>query len=175
MKSFLKNSLLFIVFFVNLVYNSVGDDMKDYKKIIKLYFSSVKGFNEFESVPRDFGTGDLLFSSEIHTLQAIGKNPEINLTDLSILLDISKSGTSKFIRKLLEKDLIVKGRPLNNKKEVIYTLTEKGRIAYQSHEAFDKKMFGTIHDILSELTDEENEFLESFLSKLVTQVNQLNQ
>ncbi len=32
-------------------------EMKDYENIIKLYFKSLKAFNEFESIPRDFGTG----------------------------------------------------------------------------------------------------------------------
>ena len=88
------------------MYIKYGDYMKDYEKIIKLYFKSIKGFNEFESLPRDFGTGDLLYSSEIHTLQAIGNNSNINLTELAEILDISKSGTSKFVKKLLDKNLI---------------------------------------------------------------------
>lgn len=105
--------------------------MKDYENIIKLYFKSLKAFNEFESIPRDFGTGgDMLYSSEIHTLQAIGRNANINLTELAEKLDISKSGASKFVLKLLEKDLITKNKLINNKKEVVFNLTEKGLIAF---------------------------------------------
>ena len=148
--------------------------MKNYERIIKLYFKSVREFNEFESIPRDFGTGDLLFSSEIHTLQAIGKNSSINLTELADKLDISKSGTSKFVRKLLDKGLITKSKHLSNKKEVVFNLTEKGLTAYLGHETFDKEVFGLIYKVLSYLDENQTKFLESFLNDLVLQVQKLN-
>lgn len=148
--------------------------MKDYTNIIKLYFKSVREFNEFESIPRDFGTGDLLYSSEIHTLQVIGRNANINLTELAGKLDISKSGASKFVRKLLEKELITKSKHLSNKKEVVFNLTEKGLIAYLGHEEFDKEVFNSIHKVLARLDENQIEFLESFLDELVLEVKKLN-
>jgi DNA-binding MarR family transcriptional regulator len=148
--------------------------MKNYERIIKLYFKSVREFNEFESTPRDFGTGDLLFSSEIHTLQAIGNNSSINLTELAEKLDISKGGTSKFVRKLLDKGLITKSKHLSNKKEVVFNLTEKGLVAYLGHETFDKEVFGSIYKVLSCLEENQTEFLASFLNDLVLQIEKLN-
>ncbi|QZY56128.1 MarR family transcriptional regulator [Crassaminicella profunda] len=148
--------------------------MKNYERIIKSYFRSVREFNEFESVPRDFGTGDLLYSSEIHTLQVIGNNANINLTELAAKLDISKSGASKFTKKLIEKNLITKSKHLSNKKEVVFNLTEKGLIAYLGHEKFDKEVFASIYKILSRFDEKEKEFLESFLDELVLEVKKLN-
>jgi DNA-binding MarR family transcriptional regulator len=156
------------------VYNNLGDDMKSYKKIIELYFKSMRGFNEFESIPRDFGTGDLLYSSEIHTLQAIGNNANVNLTELAEKLDISKSGTSKFVKKLLEKNLITKSKQLNNKKEVVFNLTKMGLIAYIRHEEFDKEAFNSMYNILFRLDENQIDFLESFLDELVLEVERLN-
>lgn len=148
--------------------------MNEYKRITELYFKSIKGFNEFESIPRDFGSGDLLYSSEIHTLQAIGNNENINLTELAIILDISKSGTSKFVKKLLDKDLITKSKNSGNKKEVVFNLTEKGKKAYFGHEVFSKKTFTPIHKILSSLSKNEMDILESFLYDLNSEVEKLN-
>ncbi|QOR35191.1 MarR family transcriptional regulator [Clostridium sp. 'deep sea'] len=148
--------------------------MKTYESIIKLYFKSVREFNEFESTPRDFGTGDLLYSSEIHTLQAIGNNSSINLTELADKLDISKSGTSKFVRKLLDKGLITKSKHVGNKKEVVFNLTEKGLVAYLGHEAFSNETFDSIYKVLSCLNENQADFLESFLRNLVLQVEKLN-
>lgn len=156
------------------MYNNYGDYMKKYEEIIKLYFKSVRGFNEFEKTPKDFGTGDLLYSSEIHTLQAIGNNSNINLTELADKLAISKSGTSKFVKKLIDKGLITKSKHLNNKKEVVFNLTQKGLVAYLGHETFAKEMFGSIYEILSSLEDDQTEFLISFLNDLVLQVEKLN-
>jgi DNA-binding MarR family transcriptional regulator len=156
------------------VYNNDGDYMKSYERIVELYFKSIRGFNEFESIPRDFGTGDLLYSSEIHTLQAIGKNADINLTELAEKLDISKSGTSKFVKKLLEKGLIIKSKQVGNKKEVAFNLTKKGLAAYLGHETFSKEMLNSIYIVLSHLDGNQIDFLESFLNELTLEVEKLN-
>lgn len=159
---------------INQVYNNSGDNMKSYKGVIELYFKSIRGFTEFESRPRDFGTGDLLYSSEIHTLCMIGENANINLTELAEKLGISKSGVSKFIKKILKKGLITKGKQGDNKKEVVFNLTEKGLIAYWGHKKFDEEVFASIHETLASFDDQQVEFLESFLSKLTSEIEKLN-
>jgi len=140
--------------------------MNKYDQIIKLYFKSIKSMEEIESTPRDFGTGDLLYSSEIHTLVAIGKHPGCNLTELAIDLDITKGGAGKFVRKLLSKELIFKTQFPNNKKEVIFYLTDKGEIAYKSHEHFEQVRFGKIFETMDSMGDVEVGILENFLIKL---------
>lgn len=149
--------------------------MNDYNKVTKLYFRSLKEFNEFSSKPRDFGTGDLLYSSEIHTLQAIGETSGIILTELALKLDVSKSAVSKFVKKLLEKDLITKSKLPENKKEVVFSLTEKGNTAYRGHKKFKYETFKPIFKILSKLTKDEIDFLEKFLGELSYEVEKLNQ
>ncbi len=118
--------------------------------------------------------GDMLYSSEIHTLQAIGRNANINLTELAEKLDISKSGASKFVLKLLEKDLITKNKLINNKKEVVFNLTEKGLIAFFGHEKFDKEVFDSIYQVLTRLDEKQIEFIESFFNEIVLEVVKLN-
>jgi DNA-binding MarR family transcriptional regulator len=151
-----------------------GGYMNKHEKIIQLYFKSIKEFNEFESSPRDFGTGDLLYSSEIHTLQAIGNNANINLSELAEILGISKSGVSKFIEKLLNKEVITKGNPLNNKKEVVFNLTKKGWTAYSGHQNFSEQTFNSIYNILSRLDANQLLFLETFLLELTSEITKLN-
>ncbi len=51
--------------------------------------------------------GCLLHRSEIHTIDAIGKNPQTNVTDLSNYLGITKSALLPMIDKLIKK-LILK-------------------------------------------------------------------
>ncbi len=148
--------------------------MHNYRKIIKLYFESVNGFNTFQSTPKDFGTGDLLFSSEIHTLEAIGKHVNINLTELADTLAISKSGTSKAVKKLMDKALIVKRSYDNNKKEVLFSLTDKGLIAFKAHAEFEEKSFMSIFELLKSLEEDQVEFLELFLHDLVKKIKVIN-
>jgi DNA-binding MarR family transcriptional regulator len=135
-------------------------------RIINLYFKSIKQFNEIESQPRDFGTGDLLYSSEIHTLEAVGKYPDSNLTALSDRLSITKGGAAKFLKKLQAKELVVKERMPGNRKETLYRLTPKGEIAFQGHKAYSEKMFGEIFKRLEALSNDEAKLIETFLEGL---------
>lgn len=140
--------------------------MKEYSSIVNLYFKSVKSMAEIESTPRDFGIDDLLYSSEIHTLVAIGKHPGCNLTELAYDLDITKGGAGKFTKKLLEKSLITKSQLPGNKKEVVFHITRKGKIAYEHHELFEQRRFGAIYKLMDSMEEEEVEKLEDFLIKL---------
>lgn len=140
--------------------------MKNYENIIKLYFSSMKLFDEIEKTPKDFGTGDLLYGSEIHTVVAIGENPGSNMTEIAGIMDITKGGVQKFVKKLLAKDLIYKTHLPDNKKEVIYGLTKKGNIAYKMHETFEQKRFGKIYEIMDAMEEKEFRVLEEFLTEL---------
>ena len=79
--------------------------MKNYENIIKLYFSSMKLFEEIEKTPKDFGTGDLLYGSEIHTIVAIGKNPGSNMTEIAEIMDITKGGVQKICQEAFSKRL----------------------------------------------------------------------
>ena len=140
--------------------------MKSYKNIIKLYFSSMKAFDEIEKTPKDFGTGDLLYGSEIHTIVAIGENPGSNMTEIARIMDITKGGVQKFTKKLLAKDLIFKTHLPDNKKEVIFGLTKRGNIAFKMHEDFEQRRFGKIYDTMDAMDTKELQVLEDFLTKL---------
>lgn len=140
--------------------------MKKYQNIVKQYFLSMRTFEKIEKTPKDFGTGDLLYKSEIHTLVAIGKNPESNMTELAKIMGITKGGVQKFVKKLLAKDLIYRKQLITNKKEVLYELTAKGKIAFQGHNVYAKKQFGEIYEIMDDMKKEELEVLETFLKKL---------
>ncbi len=88
-------------------------------KIIGLLLQSVNLFNEIEKQPKSYGTDELLYNSEIDTLMVIGTAGSINLTGIARDLEISKSGTSRFVKKLLDKKMIWKGKKEGNDKEVI--------------------------------------------------------
>ena len=143
------------------------------ERVIRLYLKSKELFNEFEKIPRDFGTGDLLYSSEIHTLVEIGMNNGINLTELANILGISKSGTSKFVAKLVDKELIVKEKAINNNKEVVFSLSDKGEKARKGHAIFKEKTLGPIIKMIDDLDDTNKEVIADFLSDLVDNIKNI--
>ncbi len=101
----------------------------------------VDKFNKQHKKGHDFGSGDLLFPSEIHTIQAIGDHENINITDLAVALKVTKPTISERVKKLERLELIQRQDAVDNMKTVILHLTARGWVAYKGHEAHHKKMF----------------------------------
>jgi DNA-binding MarR family transcriptional regulator len=119
-----------------------------------------------ESLPRDFGTGDQLFPSEIHTLCVIGSLPGTRITDLSVRLGVTKGAVSRIAKKMEEKGLIEKYQEYGNDKEIRLRLTSTGKKAYLGHEEYHTKAFGQIQKEMEKLTREQAVFLFRFLSMM---------
>ena len=117
---------------------------------------------EVEKSPRDFGSGDLLYRSEVHTLMAIGNTPGVNVTSLASHSGISKSAISQMVNKLTQKNLVEKYRSPENNKEIFLRLTPRGRVAYLGHEQYHFKIHARIEQKMKQMTDEEFLFLKEF-------------
>lgn len=125
-------------------------------QIAKIY---VRQHNKMQ----DFGVGDKLCRAEIHTVQAIGNNEKINLTELAALLDVSKPTVSERIKKLIRLKLVTKQLKDGNNKEIMLTLTSRGWVAYRSHEKQHKEIFKLFKEHFGNQTDG---FLGSFAKEL---------
>lgn len=130
--------------------------------LICLSESWIRILNKMEAMekhPRDFGSGDLLHCSEIHTIMTIGKNPDVNITVLSGLLGISKSATSQMITRLAKRGLVEKYQNYENSKDILIRLSAKGRIAFLGHEQHHAKIYARLYQKLGPMSDEEFQFL----------------
>jgi DNA-binding MarR family transcriptional regulator len=96
----------------------------------------INKFNELEKIPIDHGTGDLLYASEINTLEIIGKSPGINFTQIARKRGVTKGAVSQIVAKLVRKGLVVKKQALDNGKTVLLELSDMGAIAFENHEKF---------------------------------------
>ena len=76
--------------------------------------------------PRDYGTGDLLYMSEIEVIREISAKDRIHLTDLSILLGVSKATLSPIINKLEKNNYLLKNPSSTNAKIKLLSITQKG-------------------------------------------------
>ena len=138
----------------------------DLMKISEIWIRIFNKMDADEKVAKDFGSGDLLHCSEIHTIMAIGKNPDINLTSLSHLLGISKSAISQMAGRLTKKNLVERHRDPDNDKEIFLRLSPKGTIAYLGHEQHHARIYARMHHNLGELSDEEFALILRFLSAI---------
>ncbi len=126
----------------------------------------INKFISIEKKPRDFDTGDLLYPSEIHNIEIIGRNPGINVTNLAKTLGVTKGAVSQIVNKLERKNLVEKSRDNNNEKEVILKLQKKGEIAFKGHESFHAKFYSEIMDEVDDMTPEQVVFFQNILVKI---------
>jgi DNA-binding MarR family transcriptional regulator len=134
--------------------------------ILDLVYWAHRRLGELESTPRDYGTGELLYSSDIHTVEAVARQPGCNLTQLAGSLGVSKPAASKFTRKLLRRGYLVRERQPDNAKEVSFSLSPKGRRAERAHHRFTRKVFGPLQAVESGLSAADRQVIRSFLEAI---------
>jgi DNA-binding MarR family transcriptional regulator len=138
--------------------------MDDYQKIMEKMAALQYKINCNDKQPKSFGTTVLLYQSEIHLIDAIGIDNEINASQLSDKLSISNGAITQVADKLLRKKLIEKYKKEANKKEVYFKLTGQGRVAYESHQEFHRNLSEKIITYLKGLSREQIEGIMGFIA-----------
>jgi len=116
----------------------------------------------------DYGTGHRLSPVEAHTIQAVGDNQGLNLTTLARAMNVTKATMSERVKKLTRQGLLRKSMALDNRKEILVTLSEKGRLVQKGHEEMHRKMFTLFASHYGDHTEEQLElFNRAFTDYLV--------
>ena len=114
--------------------------MKDtttiYEEILQKLEQVITKVESMHTPPLSFGTGVLMHTKEIHTIQAIGRHSGINVTKLAEHTGVTKGAVSQTTNKLVKKGLVRKTHAPGNDKEVVPELTDLGQIGFQNHEKF---------------------------------------
>lgn len=71
--------------------------------------------------------------TSVHTIDCIGHNEPINNTSIAEKMNLSKASITKISAKLLEEGFIKRSQMNDNKKEVYFSLTPKGRQIFEVH------------------------------------------
>ncbi|HCE12623.1 MAG TPA: MarR family transcriptional regulator [Enterococcus sp.] len=72
-------------------------------------------------------------STEVHLIEAIHDLPHPNVTQLAETLFLTRSAVTKLTQKLLKKAAITRYQSPENKKEILFALTEEGQSVYEIH------------------------------------------
>ena len=121
------------------------DELKD---LIDLFLKILHLYSVINRKPKDYGTGDLLYLTEIHTIRIVAENEKLNMTSLARIMGVTRGAISQTIRKLVAKNYIIRENT-SNMKEFSLRLSEKGRIVFQGQENFRKELFSfaeTLYD-----------------------------
>jgi DNA-binding MarR family transcriptional regulator len=139
-------------------------------RLIDYIYAAHRFLSEMESVPRDYGTGEKLFATEIHTVVAIDENPGCNLTTLATVLEVSKPAVSKFVAKLIGRGFITKYQAGDNRRDVLFETTMKGKLVTKGHALFTREAFEPLLQVERELDPQAQAMIEAYFRKLLSVV-----
>lgn len=102
---------------------------------------------EAMSIPVEDGVN--VTTREAHTIQAIGEQEQMSITQVAAHFGITKSAASQMVARLAKRGFLIKKQAAHSAKEFELTLTELGWKAFQAHEQFHGRDFVNLVDHLS--------------------------
>lgn len=128
-------------------------------------------YNILNKKPKEYVSGMLLYYSEIHMIEAIGRHQDSNLTELAGILSITKGTASKTIAKLGSKGLICKFQREDNKKEVHFRLTELGQLAFEGHYRYHESRSSDIDRDFDSYSPDEQKLILHFIERYTEELS----
>lgn len=103
-------------------------------------------------------------STEIHCIEAIENSAQPNVSQIAQTLFMTRGAISKLTKKLIKKDAISSYKNPDNKKEIYFKLTDKGREAFNTHEQLHKEFKQRDAQVFNAITDNQYEAMMTFLN-----------
>ena len=144
------------------------ETQQKYQELLAIIMRVMNKLQIAHKVARYFGTDEKLTPREAHTIQAIGRFPEINVTELADRLGVTKGTASPMVAKLARKKLVIKMKAPENCKEIRLRLSPKGEVAFHAHEMFDRQLGVRLFEVFETANHENLQFLEKFLETAET-------
>ncbi|WP_218121850.1 MarR family transcriptional regulator [Desulforhopalus singaporensis] len=115
--------------------------------------------------------------SDTNCIEQIGSTENLNVTKIAKKLHLTRGAVSKIIKKLISSGDVISYQHDENKKEIYYKLTEKGRLLYKEHhrrhkawEERDLKFFNEIQEkeleVVCNFMNSFNKYLDKEIKKL---------
>ncbi|MFC4307185.1 MarR family winged helix-turn-helix transcriptional regulator [Cohnella boryungensis] len=117
-----------------------------------------------ERQPRSFGAAGELTPSEIHTLEAIGPEDGVLMSELAARLDVTKGAVTQVIAKLEAKAYVLRVSHARDSRASVIRLTDLGKAAYAAHEEEHIRFYERLR---TEFDDKEIEIFERCVDRLI--------
>jgi DNA-binding MarR family transcriptional regulator len=131
------------------------------KKGFDVFTKMFMKYDIFGKRPLEMGNGSKINTSNVHTIEAIGKGYANTVTSLSGYFRITKGAVSQCISKLHEDGYLKKKKASN--KLIVLELTEPGKQVLKLHEKYNASFVKKIRAIEKKYTDIE---IKTFLNIL---------
>lgn len=116
--------------------------------------------------------------SEISCIEYIGNNVDSNVTRLAESSYMTRSALSKMTKKLIKKGIIERYQKPDNKKEIYFRLTGKGKEIYNIHEEMTNKFLErdkiVFEQVPVEQLDSMLRFFDRYSRHLDAEIKQMN-
>lgn len=139
--------------------------MRDYSESSELMERIINKYNITQNFKRNYGTDFKISRAEIHTINIIGENPEINITQIAEKQGVTKGAVSQMIKKLIDKGFLIKTVSPESEAEVRLSLTESGVTAFNVHKEYHKTANEELFKVVRYMPDEEYEKMMDLLKK----------
>ena len=144
----------------------------EFEQIMQKFDRVLMTMESIHSPSFSFGTGVLMYRREIHTIQAIGRNPGINVTTLAEHMGVTKGAVSQIIKKLNKKGLVRKTHAIGNAKEAILELTELGWTGFHNHEKFHMDTLAIARDYFGNQLENKLEMINTVMTDINAILNE---
>jgi len=98
-----------------------------------------KMLSRIEEIPIPVDEGLEVTTREVHTIQAVGENKQMSVTQVASHFGITKSAASQMVTKLTKRGFLLKKQAVHSSKEFELSLTPLGWKAFRAHEQFHGK------------------------------------
>jgi len=105
-----------------------------------------------ERQPHTFGQAGTLSPSEIHTIDAIGIDAPVLMSELATRLGVTKGAITQLVQRLEGKNLVARTAHPEDARSTLLSLTSLGEEAYKAHLAVNLQFYDRLQ---SKLTSEE--------------------
>lgn len=111
--------------------------------------------------------------TNIHVIDCIGNNEPINSTAIAEKLNMSKANVTKISTKLLKEGCIKRSQMNDNKKEVYFSLSSKGRQIFEVHNMMHEAIEHRFISVLDSFSESELQASLKFLQALIDQTDNI--
>lgn len=105
--------------------------------------------------------------TSVHTIDCIGHHEPINNTSIAEKMKLSKASITKISAKLLEEGFIKRSQMNDNKKEVYFSLTPKGRQIFEVHAMMHVIIENRFIDSLDDFSESELQAVLKFFQMMI--------
>lgn len=109
--------------------------------------------------------------TSVHVIDCIGDHEPINHTGITKKMNLSKASITNISSKLLETGFIEKSQMKNNRKEIYYSLTDKGREVYQLHKKMHQEKEESFYQFIDSYSEAELQTIRKFMSDLLARAD----